>query len=415
VIPLEEALEHIRARVRPLGAERVPLAAALRCVLAEDVEAAWPVPPFDNSAVDGFAVAASDTGPGPVELRIVGTVAAGDAGDLPVESGTAVRITTGAPLPPGAASVAMVEDAVVNATGATVRLDRPPSSGANVRRAGEDLRAGDPAVLAGTRLRPGHLGLLASVGLADVLVVRRPVVAVGSTGAELVEPGEAVRPGQIPDANRVVLSALLRAAGLEVVDLGRTGDDPEQVRARLLDGAVRADVIVTSGGVSVGEFDPVRAVLDGTEGARWMQIAIKPAKPFAFGTVGGVPVFGLPGNPVSAVVSFELLVRPALRALGGGPFRSTAEIEAEAAEPIRRRIDGKVHYVRVRTVGSDAESGASRPRVVPAAAQGSHQLAGLAGSDGLAVLPDGTGVDAGAPVRVLPLRWAPPLDEGSGR
>ncbi len=411
MIALADAQDHVRSHLRPLGPVELPIAAAWGSVTAGPVRAVLSSPPFDNSAVDGFAVGV----PVGEDHRIDGSVAAGDGPGSPLGPGAARRITTGAPVPDGTIAVAMVEHAFVSPDGSTVRFDPPPGAGANVRRAAEDVAAGDVVVGGGVELGPAHLGLLAAAGVGTVGLIRRPVVAVCSTGAELVEPGEAVRPGQIPDANRVVLSALLRAAGLEVVDLGRTGDDPEQVRARLLDGAVRADVIVTSGGVSVGEFDPVRAVLDGTEGARWMQIAIKPAKPFAFGTVGGVPVFGLPGNPVSAVVSFELLVRPALRALGGGPFRSTAEIEAEAAEPIRRRIDGKVHYVRVRTVGSDAESGASRPRVVPAAAQGSHQLAGLAGSDGLAVLPDGTGVDAGAPVRVLPLRWAPPLDEGSGR
>ncbi|MBU6216546.1 MAG: molybdopterin molybdotransferase MoeA [Acidobacteria bacterium] len=397
MIPLEEALEHIRARVRPLGAERVPLAAALRCVLAEDVEAAWPVPPFDNSAVDGFAVAAPDTGPGPVELRIVGTVAAGDPGDLPVEPGTAVRITTGAPLPPGAASVAMVEDAVVDASGTTVRLDRPPPEGANVRRAGEDLRAGDPAVLAGTTLRPGHLGLLASVGLADVLVVRRPVVAIGSTGAELVEPGSPLGPGRIPDANRHLLLANCRAAGLTTVDLGRAGDDVDEVADLLRRGARSADVVLTSGGVSMGEFDPVKVALADTEGARWMQIAIKPAKPFAFGMVEGVPVLGLPGNPVSAAVSFELLVRPTISLLGGGGFRGGPIVEAVAGEDLARRRDGKVHYVRVRLEpGPDG-----RPVARSAGAQGSHQLTGLAGADGLAVVPDGDGLRVGDAVDVL--------------
>ena len=399
VIPLEEALEHIRSHVHPLGTERVGLADALRAVLAEDVPAAWPVPPFDNSAVDGFAISGVDTGSGPVELRITGTVAAGDAGDVPVEPGTAVRIATGAPVPPGVAAVAMIEDAVVDDAGGTVRLDRPPPVGAHIRRAGEDLRAGDPAVAAGSELGPGHLGLLASVGLGDVLVVRRPVVAVGSTGAELVEPGTPLGPGRIPDANRQLLLAHCRAAGLTTVDLGRAADDVEAVEELLRRGARSADVVITSGGVSMGEFDPVKLALAGTDGARWMQIAIKPAKPFAFGLVDGVPVLGLPGNPVSSAVSFELLVRPTLRLLAGGEFRGGPVLAAVAGEDLARRRDGKVHYVRVRLEpGPDG-----LPVATSAGAQGSHQLTGLAAADGLAVLPDGDGPVRGDRVSVLVL------------
>jgi molybdenum cofactor synthesis domain-containing protein len=403
VIPLAEAQAHVRRHLRPLGAVELAVGGASGAVTAAPVVACLSSPPFDNSAVDGFALGAASEG----DYRIDGSVAAGDGPGPPIPAGAARRITTGAPVPSGTVAVAMVEDSLVSPDGATVRFGRSLEPGANVRRAAEDVAVGDEVVRAGVELAPAHLGLVAAAGRGSVEVVRRPVVAVCSTGAELVEPGSPVRPGQIPDANRVVLAALVAATGSEVVDLGRTGDDPAEVRERLLDGAARADVVVTSGGVSVGEFDPVRAVLDGTEGARWMQIAIKPAKPFAFGTLGGVPVLGLPGNPVSAVVSFELLVRPALALLGGGVFRTTPEHAATTVEPIPRRPDGKVHYVRVRSVGVDGPSG--RPMVVPATAQGSHQLAGLADSDGLAVLPDGDGVDAGATVSVLPLRRAPLL------
>ncbi len=399
MIPLEDALDHIRTHVRPLGTERVGLDAGLRAVAAEDVRALWPVPPFDNSAVDGFAVPNSGTGPGRAELRIAGSVAAGDAGDVPVGPGTAVRITTGAPIPPGAVAVAMVEDAVVDEAAGTVVLEQAPLAGAHVRRAGEDLGAGDLTVAAGTTLGPAHLGLLASVGHGDVLVVRRPVVAVGSTGAELVEPGSPLRPGRIPDSNRQLLLANCRAAGLRTVDLGQAGDDVEEVEELLVRGARSADVVLTSGGVSMGEFDPVKVALARTEGARWMQIAIKPAKPFAFGMVDGVPVLGLPGNPVSSAVSFELLVRPTLHLLGGGGLRSGPVVAAIAGPGLDRRRDGKVHYVRVRL-----ERGPEgRPVAHSAGAQGSHQLSGLAAADGLAVLPDGVGPSPGEAVDVLVL------------
>ena len=223
------------------------------------------------------------------------------------------------------------------------------------------------------------------------------MVAVLSTGAELVDVGTIPGPGQIVDSNRPLLLATLRSAGLESVDAGRVGDDVDEVRTRLAGAAAQADVVVTSGGVSMGEFDPVKAVLDGTPGWRWMQIAIKPAKPFAFGLVDGVPVLGLPGNPVSSAVSFELIVRPSLRYLSGGGFRGGPELDAVTGEWFRRRPDGKVHYVRVRT----DRDGDGRTVVRSAGAQGSHQLSGLAAADGLAVLPDGGDLPPGAPVRVL--------------
>jgi len=404
VIPLAEAQDHLRRHLGPLDHVELPLARASGAVAAAPVRALVSSPPFDNSAVDGYALG-EVTGE---RCHIAGSVAAGEFSDEPLTPGTARRITTGAPVPPGTFAVAMQERARVIDDGAGVVFDSLPAAGENIRRAAEDFAVGDIVINESQLLGPAHLGLIAAAGYGSLSVVRQPVVGVCSTGAELVEPGAPISGGQIPDTNRIVIAALLAAAGVECVDLGRTGDEPARVRAHLAESTDRVDVIVTTGGVSVGEFDPVRAVLEGTDGARWMQVAIKPAKPFAFGTIDGVPVLGLPGNPVSAVVAFELFVRPALSLLGGGSFEMTPTRPALAAERFRRRPDGKVHYVRVRTVEQSSRDEPGSPsRVAPVAAQGSHQLAGLALADGLGVLADGDGLDVGETINVLPLRWAP--------
>lgn len=401
VIPLDDALAHVGDHIRPLPPRRVPLGEAVGCVTTERVTAATPVPPFDNSAVDGFALGDVAAAPG-IWHHVVATVAAGDPGDEVIGPGSAVRIMTGAPVPEGAVGVAMVEHATLRTRpdgGEDVCVDRVVAPGANIRRAGEDLAAGDVAVAESVLLRPAHLGVLASVGRSDVDVVRRPVVAVLSTGDELVAPGTPLRPGQIPDSNRGVLMALCRSAGADVVDLGLVGDDESAVEDALRAGAASADVIISSGGVSMGDFDPVKAVLGRIAAMRWMQLAIKPAKPFAFGVLDGVPVFGLPGNPVSSVVSFELLARPALCRLAGLPFAGRPPFVAVADEPFPRRADGRTHYVRVQVAGA---VGGPR-RVRSTGGQGSHQMSALAAADGLAVLPDGSGVDAGEPLQVIPL------------
>ena len=401
MIPLDDALAHVRDRVRPLPSQRVPLARAVGCVTAERVTASTPVPPFDNSAVDGFALGDVSPPPGTWH-RVVATVAAGDTGDVPIEPGAAARIMTGAPVPSGTRGVAMVEHTSLRPRpdgGEDVCVDRAVAADANIRRAGEDLAAGDVAVDESVLLRPAHLGVLASVGRSEVDVVGRPTVAVLSTGDELVPAGTPLRRGQIPDSNRGVLIALCRAAGCEVVDLGLVGDDEDAVERALRAGAASADVIVSSGGVSMGDFDPVKAVLGRIADMRWMQIAIKPAKPFAFGVLDGVPVFGLPGNPVSSVVSFELLARPALRRMAGLPFAGRPPFTAVAGEGFRRREDGKTHYVRVRVDDSTDDLRSVRST----GGQGSHQMSALASADGLAVLPDGPGVEAGERLRVIPL------------
>lgn len=366
-------------------------------VTSGKVTAPGDVPPFDNSAVDGFAVRSADVTAPLTELRVLGTIAAGTAPEHRLSAGECVRIMTGAVCPPDADSVVMVEHTTM-VDGSTVRVEGAAEPGRHVRRRGDDLRAGDVAVRAGTVLRPAHVGLLATVGRSHVEVFRRPLVGVLSTGDELVGPDEHLAPGQIRDSNRQMLLAACEAAGFETVDLGLIADDEELIEAALRAGVQRCDAILTSGGVSMGDFDYVKAVLSRIGDMDWMQVAIKPAKPFAFGAIAEIPVFGLPGNPVSSLVSFELLAKPGLRAMAGYPDPNPPSVVATAADGIKRRSDGKTHYVRVAL-----RPGAGGLTAHVTGAQGSHQLAASAGADGLAVLADGEGVAAGEVVEVIPI------------
>ena len=399
MIPLGEAKAAVLAACERLPARSVPLADAVGCVTAEAVTSFEAVPPFVNSAMDGFAVRAADTaGAGeatPARLRVVATLMAGMAPDRPVGPGEAIRIMTGAPMPDGADAVVMVERSRP-AGPDEVELTEEVSAGTAVRGAGDDVQVGDVVVPAGTLLRPTHLGVLASVGRTEVTVVPRPRVGLLSTGDELVPPGEPLALGQIRDSNRPMLVALVAGAGAEPIDLGRVPDDEAVLEARLREGAARCDVLVTSGGVSMGEADVVKAVLGRIATMDWMQIAIRPAKPFALGLLEGTPILGLPGNPVSSFVSFELLARPALRRMAGRADLDHPLVRAVADDDLPRRPDGKTHFLRVRTAFDG-----THVRVAPVGAQGSHQLAATASADGLAVLPDGQGVAAGDGVDVL--------------
>ena len=394
--PLEEVQAAVLRQCQPLTPRAVDLQDALGCVTSAPLEAEELVPPFDNTAMDGFAVQAADTTDPPVELKIVGTLAAGaDPSGVEVGAGEAVRIMTGAPMPVGADAVVMVER--TRAEGEVVAIEHHASVGEHVRRAGDDLKPGDVVVDGGVVLTPAHLGVLASLGYARVPVFPRPRVGVLSTGDELVDGSQQLRPGQIRDSNRPTLLALVRQSGFTPVDLGRAPDDEEAIAASVESGLATCDALVTSGGVSVGDFDYVKAVLERLGSMRSWQVAIKPAKPLAFGTVGEKPVFGLPGNPVSSMVSFELFARPALRQMGGHRRLFRRQVAAVVAEPVRRRPDGKLHLVRVvATIGEDG-----RWRVRPVGGQGSHQLAAAAAANALALVADGDGVGAGDTVHIL--------------
>ena len=391
VIPLDEARQIVLDACRRRPPITVPLSEANRLVLADEVVSAETVPPFSNSAVDGYAVIAEDLASVPVELEVIGEVAAGAVGDMVVGRGQAVRIMTGAPIPDGADAVVMVED--TERLGADrVRISASVPPGAAVRHAGEDVQPGDLLFEAGTEIRPAVVGVLAGVNAREVPVYPRLRVAVLSTGDELVTDGSELLPGQIRESNLSMLVSLVAEAGCLVTDLGVVPDDEDRVAEVLTAAVVDHDAIVTSGGVSMGDYDVIKAVLNRIAQMRWMQIAIKPAKPFAFGLLEGVPVFGLPGNPVSSLVSFEMIARPALRQMMGHHDLGRRQVTGVLAEPVVRRPDGKEHLIRVIT--DFAADGTCSVR--PVKAQGSHQLAQTALADAIAVVPDGDGLAAGS-------------------
>jgi molybdenum cofactor synthesis domain-containing protein len=400
---LDEARDRVLRSCPAAEPVRVPVGGALGLVLAEPVDAPEPVPPFANTAMDGFAVLAADLREASVErparLTVVGTVAAGRAPDRAVGPGEAVRIMTGAPVPEGADAIAIVETTYPDGEDG-VLIERPVAAGDHIRAAGEDLAAGQEVFAAGTVLGPGHLGVLATTGRVDVAVVPAPRVGVLSTGDELVADGGPLQPGQIHDSNRLTLLALLRRDGYPAVDLGIARDDEAEINQKLTTAAAECDAVVTSGGVSMGDFDYVKKVLDEIGDMSWMQVAIRPAKPFAFGTIGATPVFGLPGNPVSSMVSYELLARSGLRALAGHPADRLHHPLLPAVaddDSLRRRPDPRTNFVRVNaSMGDDG-----RYHVRTAGGQGSNLLWPMAVADALAVVPPGEGVGAGGQVAII--------------
>lgn len=399
MIDLAEAQRVVLESCPPATPVTVGLDHACGLVLAADVVAAEDVPPFANSAVDGYAVVAADTaGAGAVELAVVGELAAGQAPpDQPLTLGSAIRIMTGAPIPPGADAVVMVEDSAPIDGGARVRLSATVESGSGVRAAASDVAVGTTLFAAGTLVTPAVLGVLASVNARQVEAFPAAKVAVLSTGDELVTDGSALAPGQIRESNLTMLQPLLRDAGCEVTSFGVVPDDEAQLESVLREAAAGNDAIVTSGGVSMGDYDVVKAVLGRIAEMQWMQVAIKPAKPFAFGLLGGTPVFGLPGNPVSSLVSYEMFARPALRRMMGHGRLARPSVVAVCDAELNRRPDGKTHLARV--IGEWADDG--RFHVVPVSAQGSHQLAATALANAIAVIPDGEGVPASGEIAVL--------------
>lgn len=405
LLSVEEAADRITAPLRRLPAEEVSLLDALGRVLADDATADRPFPAHPTSSMDGFALRAADAAAAPAELRIALDVPAGVLPSDSVQPGEAARIMTGAILPDGADTVVPVEHTDQQwtaetplALGAPVRILKAPRPGAYVRRVGEDIAPGQRVLAAGTALRPPEIGMLAALGRATVRVVRRPLVAIVSTGDELAEPGAPLAPGQIYNSNAYALAALVRSRGGVPRQIPIARDTLDSVRSALQSAlALGPDLILSSAGVSVGAYDVVRAVIEELGAVDFWRINLRPGKPLAFGQVGGVPLIGLPGNPVSALVTAELFVRPALAALGGWP-NPIETVEARAAEPIQS--DGRRTYMRVTLHRSESGWIASTTGT-----QSSAALLSLVLADGLLIVPEGiSSIAAGSLCTVRLLR-----------
>jgi len=400
MLSVAEAQARILAQLEPLDFEVVPLEASAGRVLGGDIAAPFDLPPFDNSSMDGYAVRTADVQAG-TALPVSGDIPAGRGVPAPHTPGTAVRIMTGAPVPAGADAVIPVEDTddgrreSGGPLPAQVGLRRAPAPGANIRPRGQDMRAGQVVLAAGTLLTPAAVGVLAGLGFAQVNVHRRPTVAVFSTGDELREVGEALGPGQIHDTNSHTLAAAVELNGADARRLATAGDDLAVVRARLAearDGG--AHLILSSAGVSVGAYDVVKAAVEQDGRLDFWRVRMRPGKPLAFGQVHGRPYFGLPGNPVSALLTFEVFVRPALLKLAGRRSWAKLELEATLAEPLDS--DGRESYLRVVVRREGAGYTA-----YPAGNQGSAVMSTLVRANGLLIVPEGvTQARAGERFRV---------------
>lgn len=400
MITVESAVEIILKEIKPLGLESVDALSALGRVLGKDVRATRPNPPWDNSAMDGYALKSADiekaSKDSPVRLKVVYDLPAGQVPKGPVGDNEAVRIMTGAPVPVGADAVVMVEKTERGPDG-FVLIKEGARRGENVRRSGEDFKMGDIVVPAGSVVRPAEVSMLATVGAPFVLVRKRPRVAVLSTGDELVDISEAPGLGKISNSNGYALSALVMDSGAVPINLGIARDSKESLREKL-SVAMACDAIISSGGVSVGDYDFVKDVLKelGSEMIFW-KVAMKPGKPLAFGIIGGKPAFGLPGNPISSMVAFEQFVRPALLKMSGRKKIFSALINATLTKDIKIK-PGRMNFIR-------AEVRIDGPGVTatPLEGQGSGVISTMVRANAFVVVPkDSEGFKAGEIVKVQP-------------
>jgi molybdopterin molybdotransferase len=391
---LEEATALVEAAVgAALGAERVPLAEALGRVAAQPVASAVDLPPFDRTAMDGYVVRAAELNAGP--LRIAGELAAGDPGTAPLEPGTALVITTGSPIPAGADAILQSEHAIVD--GAAVSSDRPLDPGRHIRRQGEDVKHGDVLAGAGEPLSIQLVMALASAGVGEVDVHRRARVHTLTTGSELLPVGAPPEPGKIHESNGLTLALLARRAGAQVIDHGIVADDPASIRAAIEAGLAGADVLLVSGGVSVGPHDYVKPTFEalGVEEIFW-RVRIKPGKPLWFGRRGDTLVFGLPGNPLSSLVGFLAFIEPALRRLHGEPGAAMRTVPARLTVPAGPSDGRTTFYTSALRPGPDGVLEAT-----PTDRQGSHMTGALGESDGFVILADTVGEGGLAPALLL--------------
>jgi molybdopterin molybdotransferase len=398
LLPLDEAVQRIAGlHACVAGSESLALADAAGRILARDVVAGTAVPPRPNSAVDGYAVHFADLDPNaPTRLPIAARIAAGQPAETPIPRGQAARVFTGALMPPGPDTVMMQEDCEASAAGVLIRPGI--RQGANRRDAGEDIAAGERALAAGTRLSPADLALLAAIGCREVAVRSRLRVAVFSTGDEVAEPGAALRPGQIYDANRIMLATLLRGRGAAVTDGGILPDRPDAIRAALAAAAAAHDLVLTSGGVSTGEEDHVRDAIAALGQIGFWRVGIKPGRPVALGDIAGTPVLGLPGNPVAALVTFALIARPLLDALAGATPAALPRFPVAMGFAWRKKADRR-EFLRVTLAPRDFTLQAS---LYPK--EGAGIITSLTQSDALLELPEHTTRFApGDPALAIPL------------
>ncbi len=398
-LTVQDALARILANVSPVCEPHpVPVADALGRILAADIVSKMDVPAHTNSAMDGYALAGADIpAQGTRELEVIGTAYAGRPYESAVARGQCVRIMTGAPLPPGTDTVAM-QERVERRGDRIIRLDGRLRAGDNVRHAGEDIRKGQVVLAAGRRLMPADIGLIASLGIPEVAVHRPLRVAIFSTGDELKPVGERLGPGDVHDSNRYTLRGMLQRLGAQIKDVGIVRDTPEQTRAAFEAAAEGQDAIISSGGVSVGEADFVKSVLNELGHAEFWKVAMKPGRPLTFGRVRGAVFFGLPGNPVSVMVTFYQFVQPALRRMMGETQTAGLRLKATSLSRLKKR-PGRVEFQR--GVLEQDDSGALLVRKT--GMQGSGILTSMSQANCFIVLPqDCAGVEAGEPVEVQP-------------
>ena len=403
MLSVEEALKRILADIKPLAITHVPLSEARGLVLAQDIVAQENIPPFDNSAMDGFALLSKDSKPvdgQPVRLRVTGEIAAGYVASSAVEEGTAMRIMTGAPVPPGANTVIQVE--LTRSAGPDspwVEVLEEVAPGNNIRPAGEDIQRGQTVLMRGIEIGVWEIGILATLGWATVPVIRRPRVAILGTGDEVIDVGESLQPGKIRNSNSYLLEAAVREAGAEAYRLGIARDTVESLREKFSE-AMTYDLILTSGGVSVGDFDLVKKIMQEQGNIDFWRINMRPGKPVAFGYIGEAPLLGLPGNPVSTAVTFELFGRPLIRKMLGHTRLLKPQIDVIVEDGVSDRAMRR-HYVRAHVTWQNGRFIAHTT-----GNQGSHIMTSLLNANAFVIVPEGgVVIQPGDTAKAMMLDW----------